>query len=82
MVGIGENLLTMSCSCGRTLSGVRVLGVAAMKSPGTVTRAPYKSSAEEHLRSSLGAVRMPSNTQGSASSQLGPESRALSEDFR
>ena len=74
-----ENLLTMSRSCGRTLSGVRV---AAMKSPGTVTRAPYKSSAEEHLRSSLGAAQMPSNTQGSASSQLGPESQALSEDFR
>ena len=53
-----------------------------MKSPGTVTGAPNKSSAEEHLRSSFGAVRMPSNTQGSASSQFGPVSRALREDFR
>ena len=34
----------------------------AMKSPVTVSRALYASSAKEQVKSSLGAVRMPSNT--------------------
>ena len=37
-----------------------------MKSPGTVRGVPYTISAEEHPRSSLGAVRMPNSTQGSS----------------
>ena len=42
----------------------------AMKSPVTVSRAPYASSAEEQVKLSLGTVRMPRNTYGSSSSQL------------
>ena len=53
-----------------------------MKSPETVMRAPNTSSAEEHLRSPLGAVRMPSNTHGNASDQLGLESRAWRAVFK
>ena len=53
-----------------------------MKSPGTVMGAPNASSAEEHLRSSLGSVRMSSNTHGSASDQLGMVSRAQMAVFK
>ena len=53
-----------------------------MKSPGTVIGAPYKSSAVEHFKSSLGAVRMPNKTHGNSSSQLGPVSLARRADFR
>ena len=48
-----------------------------MKSLGTVRGAPYTISADEHPRSSLGAIRTPKSTQGSSCVQLGPVRRAL-----
>ena len=81
-MGVCENLLTVSQSCGSMLAFPWVLGVVAMKSLGIVMGAPNTSSAKEHLRSSLGAVRMPSNTHGSASDQLGLVSRARREVFK
>ncbi|TWW74144.1 Ribonuclease inhibitor [Takifugu flavidus] len=47
--------------------GAVVLGT---NSPGTRSGSPYTISAEEHCRSSLGAVRSPNKTQGSLSTQL------------
>ncbi len=42
-VGTGKNLLTVSRSCGRMSCGNRFAGVAATKSPGTVTGVPNNS---------------------------------------
>ncbi len=81
-VGTGKNLLTASRSCGRMSCGNRFDGVAATKLPVTVTGVPNNSSADEHPKSCFGAERIPSNTQGSASIQLEPVSRALREDFK
>ena len=53
-----------------------------MKSPDTVRGAPYTISAEEHPKSSFGAVRIPNKTQVSSRIQLGPVRRALKADFR
>ena len=77
--GASERTRSRSCLSSRPLSGVLRLG---MKSPGTVRGAPYTISAEEHPKSSLGAVRIPNRTQGSSRIQLGPVRRALKADFR
>ncbi len=42
-----------------------------VKSPGTVSGAPYTISTDEHHRSSLGAVRISKSTQGSSLIQFG-----------
>jgi len=55
---------------------------AARKSPGTVRGAPNTISAEEVSRSSFGAVRIPSSTQGKSSSQFAPVNRAFKADLR
>ena len=81
-VGMGMNLLTVSRSRDRTATGSSCLCGVVTKSPGTVSGAPYTSSAEELFKSSFGAVRMPNKTHGSSSSQLAPVSRARKADFR
>ena len=81
-MGVGENLLTVSRSCGTKLAGIWVAGVEVMKSPGRVSGVPNRSSAEEYMRSLLGAVLMPSNTQRKASNQFGPVSYAQRANFK
>ena len=52
------------------------------KSPGTVSGPPYTNSAVDAPKSSFGAVRIPSRTQGSSSIQFGPVSRHFREAFK
>ena len=51
-----------------------------INSPGTVRVEPYTIFAEEHPKSSLGAVLIPRSTQGSSRTQLGPVRRARKAD--
>ena len=53
-----------------------------IKSPGSVKVKPYTISAEEHPKSSLGAVIISRSTQGSSCTQLGPVRRARKADFK
>ena len=62
--------------------GASALAKLGIKSPGTVRGKPYTMSAEEHPKSSLGAVLIPSSTQGSSCIQLGPVRRARKADFK
>ena len=82
VVGMGINLLTVSWNCGRMVPESLFSCGVAIKSPETVSGAPDTSSAEEQLKSSLGAVRMPNNTHGSSTSQLGIVSCACKAAFK
>ena len=80
--GRGANPRTVSRSRGRNCPVSCDSWLRGRKSPGTVSGAPHTSSTEEHSRSSLGAARIPSRTQGSSSSQFGPVRRAIRADLR
>ena len=64
-----EGLGASSRSRGRDRVAFWVSCPRGTESPATVSGAPYPSSAKEHPRSSLGAVRMPIRSHGSLSSQ-------------
>ena len=80
--GLGARSQTVSRSRGKNRVASWVSCPRGTKSPGTVSGAPYTSSAEEHPRSCLGAMRMSNRTRGSSSSQLGPTRQAISADLR
>ena len=66
VVVVGSDALAGNCDLTKKITGLR-----------WSYRCTLTSSADEHPRSSFGAIRVPNSTQGSSVVQLGPVSRCL-----